>query len=166
MSVVICDSSTIIHLSRINRITLLRDFHGKIILSPAVWKEVVDEGQGRPGSSELKEASESGWIEVIAPENKPLIQMLERELHKGESETIALAVEMHADLVFLDESDARVAARILGLKISGVIGILIKAKLTGKIPSLRDDLDRLRGDAGFWIGDDLYHRVLKAAGEE
>ena len=58
-------------------------------------------------------------------------------------------------------------ARILGLKISGVIGILIKAKLAGKIPSLRDDLDRLREDAaGFWIGDDLYHRVLKAAGEE
>ena len=92
--------------------------------------------------------------------------MLERELHKGESETIALAAEMHADLVFLDESDARMVARILGLKISGVIGILIKAKLAGKIPSLRDELDRLREDAGFWIGDDLYHRVLKAAGEE
>jgi predicted nucleic acid-binding protein len=166
MPEVVCDSSTLIHLARINRIILLRDFHGKIILSPAVWKEVVDEGQGRPGSSELKVARDSGWIEVIAPENKPLIQMLERELHKGESETIALAAEMYADLVFLDESDARTAARILGLKISGVIGILIKARLVGKIPSLRDELDRLREDAGFWIGDDLYHRVLKAAGEE
>ena len=166
MHAVVCDSSKHIHLGRINRITLLRDFHGKIILSPAVWKEVVDEGQGRPSSSELKEARESGWIEVIAPGNKPLIQMMERELHKGESETIAMAAEMHADLVFLDESDARMAARILGLKISGVIGILIKAKLAGKIPSLRDELDRLREDAGFWIGDDLYHRVLKAAGEE
>jgi uncharacterized protein len=166
MPAVVCDSSTIIHLSRINRITLLRDFHGKIILSPDVWKEVVDEGQGRLGSSELKEARESGWIEVIAAENKPLIQMLERELHKGESETIALAAEMNADLVFLDESDARMAARILGLKISGVIRILIKAKLAGKIPSLRDEFDRLREDAGFWIGADLNHRVLKAAGEE
>ena len=166
MHAVVCDSSTPIHLARINRITLLKDFYGKIVVSPAVWNEVVDEGQGRSGSSELKEARESGWIEVIAPENKPLIQMLERELHKGESETIALAAEMHADLVFLDESDARMVARILGLKISGVIGILIKAKLAGKIPSLRDELDRLREDAGFWIGDDLYHRVLKATGEE
>lgn len=166
MPAVVCDSSTIIHLSRINRITLLRDFHGKIVVAPAVWNEVVDEGQGRPGSSELKEARESGWIEVIAPENKPLIQLLERELHKGESETIALAADMHAVLVFLDESDARKAARALGLKISGVIGILTRAKLAGKVSSLRNELDRLKADAGFWIGDDLYHLVLKTVGEE
>jgi hypothetical protein len=46
MPVVVCDSSTLIHLARINRITFLKDFYGKIVVAPAVWKEVVDEGQG------------------------------------------------------------------------------------------------------------------------
>ena len=47
MPAVVCDSSTLIHLARINRITFLKDFYGKIVVAPAVWKEVVDEVQGR-----------------------------------------------------------------------------------------------------------------------
>ncbi len=65
MPIVVCDSSTLIHLARIGRLSLLRDFHGKIIIVPAVWNEVVEEGQGKPGSSEIRDACESGWIEVI-----------------------------------------------------------------------------------------------------
>ncbi|RQW80597.1 MAG: hypothetical protein EHM14_04345 [Methanothrix sp.] len=60
----------------------------------------MEEGQGKPGSSEIRDARESGWIEVTAPHNGPLVQLLQRELNKGESETIALAVELHADLAF------------------------------------------------------------------
>lgn len=165
MPPVVCDSSTWIHLTRIDRLSFLEDFHGKIIVVPAVWEEVVDEGHGRPGSSELRDALESGWIEVIAPKNGPLVKLLQRELHKGESETIALAVERHAELVFLDESDARKVARIYGLKVSGVVGILIRAKLAGKIESLREELERLRNDGGFWIGKDVFDRALKAVGE-
>jgi predicted nucleic acid-binding protein len=92
MPAVVCDSSTWIHLARINRLSLLKDSYTKIIAVPAVWEEVVDEGLGRPGSSELRNARESSWIEVIAPKNGPLVKLLQRELHKGESETIALAV--------------------------------------------------------------------------
>jgi predicted nucleic acid-binding protein len=165
MPVVVCDSSTLIHLARIGRLSLLTDFHSKIIVVPAVWKEVVDEGQSRPGSSEIRYARESGWIEVTMPHNGPLVQLLLRELHKGESETIALAVELHADLVFLDENDARRVAKVYGLNISGVVGILIRAKLAGKVASLRNELDSLRTNGGFWIGNDVYNRALNAVGE-
>lgn len=165
MPVVVCDSSTIIHLARIGRLSLLRDFHERIIVVPAVWNEAVEEGQGKPGSSEIRDARESGWIEVTAPHNGPLVQLLQRELHKGESETIALAVELHADLAFLDESDARRVAKIYGLKMSGVVGILIRAKFAGMVTSLRNELDKLRLDGGFWIGDDVYDRALAAVGE-
>lgn len=102
---------------------------------------------------------------MISPHNGPLVQLLQRELHKGESETIALAVELHADLAFLDESDARRVTKIYGLKMSGVIGILIRAKLSGKVTSLRNELDNLRLDGGFWIGDDVFDRALAAVGE-
>ncbi|MDD2755975.1 MAG: DUF3368 domain-containing protein, partial [Methanothrix sp.] len=53
-----------------------------------------------------------------------------------------------------------------GLKISGVIGILIRAKLAGRISSLQDDLDRLRIDAGFWIGEEIYRKALRVSGED
>jgi predicted nucleic acid-binding protein len=91
---------------------------------------------------------------------------LERELHKGEAETIALAIERHPEVVFLDELEARRVATVYGLRKTGVIGILIRAKLEGRITSLREELDKLRNEVGFWIGDALYRRVLQAVAEE
>jgi len=87
-------------------------------------------------------------------------------LHEGESETIALAVQLTTDVVFLEESEARRTARVYGLNITGVIGILIRARREGRIPSLQEELDRLRNDAGFWIGDDIYKKALHASGED
>ncbi|HUS75082.1 MAG TPA: DUF3368 domain-containing protein [Methanothrix sp.] len=162
----ISDSSTLIHLAKIRRLTLLREFHKKIFIAPAVWKEVVQEGREWPGSSEVEQGRQAGWIEVVDPVNRPLINLLQKDLHEGESETIALAVQLNADIVFLDESEARRTARVYGLNITGVIGILIRAKREGRIPSLREELDRLRNDAGFWIGDDVYKKALQASGED
>ena len=162
----VSDSSTLIHLAKIGRLNLLHEFHEKILVAPAVWKEVVEEGQSWPGSSELKEARRSGWIEVAAPANQALVHLLQKDLHAGESETIALAVECSADIVFLDESEARMTARIYGLNKSGVIGILIRARREGKIPSLQEELDRLRNDAGFWIAEELYRKALGAVDED
>ncbi len=57
-------------------------------------------------------------------------------------------------------------ADVYGLRKTGVIGILIRAKLEGKVASLREELDRLRCEAGFWIGDELYWQALKVVAEE
>ena len=131
-----------------------------------VWKEVVEEGKERPGAGEVKEAHKSCWIEVVAPTNESVVRLLERELHKGEAETIALAIERHPEVIFLDELEARRVANVYGLRKTGVIGILIRAKLEGKVASLREELDRLRSEAGFWIGDEIYWQALKAVAEE
>jgi hypothetical protein len=48
---VICDSSSLIHLAGIGRLGLLRELYGKLIVPAAVWREVVEEGKGRPGIS-------------------------------------------------------------------------------------------------------------------
>ncbi len=95
-----------------------------------------------------------------------MVRLLKRELHEGEAETIALAVEQHPEVVFLDELEARRVADVYGLHKTGVIGVLIRAKLEGKVTSLRKELDKLRNDAGFWIGDLLYRRALQAVAEE
>lgn len=161
----VSDSSTLIHLAKIGRLYLLFEFHKKILIAPAVWKEVVQEGRKWPGSSEVEEGRQLGRIDVVAPANRPLICFLQKDLHEGESETIALAVELNPDVVFLDESEARKTAGVYGLNISGVIGILIRAKREGRIVSLKEELDRLRNDAGFWIGEEIYKKALHASSE-
>ena len=165
MPVTVSNSSTLIHLGAIGRLALLRAFYGKISVPPAVWREVVEEGKGRAGAIEVEEAREAGWIEVVSPGDASLSSLLQRDLDEGESEAIALAVERQADVVLLDESDARRAADLLGLPRTGVVGVLIRARLEGKIASLREELDRLREDAGFWIAEDLYRRALEAVEE-
>jgi len=162
----ISDSSTLIHLAGIGRLKLLKEFYEKILITPAVWDEVVVAVQGMAGADEVNGASNAGWIEGIAPTNESVVRLLGRELHKGEAETIALAVERHPEVIFPDESEARRVANVYGLRRTGVIGILIRAKLEGKVISLREELDKLRSEAGFWIGDEIYWHALKAAAEE
>ncbi|MBI2875643.1 MAG: DUF3368 domain-containing protein [Candidatus Tectomicrobia bacterium] len=163
---VISDSSTLIHLAAIDRLALLKDFYGKITLPPAVWREVIEEGKGKAGAVEIEKARQTGWIEVVSPEGGPLLHLLRRDLDEGEAEVIALALGQQADLVLLDESEARRIAELYGLPKTGLIGILIRAKREGKVHSLQIELDKLRYQAGFWIEEGLYHQALHAVGEE
>ena len=160
--IVISNSSALINLVIIGRLGLLREKFGEIIVPQAVWQEVVIEGAGKPGAKEVERAN---WIRVEEVTNKPLVQLLEQKLDDEESEAIALALEVGADLVLLDERDARDTAESLGLDILGVIGILIWAKKKGLILSLQDELDQLRNVAKFRFNDELYRRVLAEVGE-
>jgi len=60
MQEAISDSSTLIHLAGIERLELLKESYEKILITPEVWKEVVEEGKERPGAREVKEAHKSG----------------------------------------------------------------------------------------------------------
>lgn len=162
---VVCDSSTLIHLSAIGHLPLLRVFYGTLTVPAAVWREVVEQGMGRPGVRDVVTAHQEGWLEISASVNKPLLLSLQQALDDGEAEVIALAVEQRASLVLLDESEARRIAGVFGLEKTGAIGVLIKAKVEGKIPSLKPELDKLREVSGFWIDDRLYQRALDAVGE-
>lgn len=90
---------------------------------------------------------------------------LKQDLDNGEAEVIALGIEHQAELVLLDETEARRIAELFGLKKTGAVGILIRAKLEGKIQDLRTELDRLRTVGGFWIEEGLYKAVLQSVGE-
>jgi predicted nucleic acid-binding protein len=155
---VICDSSSLIHLAGIGRLSLLRELYGKLIVPAAVWREVVEEGRGRPGVVEVQEARLAGWIEVRSVTQELLLKSLKQELDDGEAEVISLAVELKASLVLVDETEARRVASLYGLNKTGAIGVLIRARLAGK-------LDRLRAESGFWIEEQLYLQALAAVGE-
>jgi hypothetical protein len=90
---------------------------------------------------------------------------LTADLDRGESETLALAVELRADVVLLDEKEGRRMARRLGLRPFGVIGVLLAARQRGLVPALRPLLDSLRDRAGFRLSNAVIHEVLDLAGE-
>ena len=122
--IVVADASVLIALSSIGYLYLIQDkFASKILIPPAVRKEVVEQGGDRPGSHQVSKAD---WINVHELKNKDISRILKMELDEGESESIALADELKADVVLLDEKDARRVAKQLGLKVLGTIGILAR----------------------------------------
>lgn len=85
-------------------------------------------------------------------------------IHKGEAETISLAEELSADLLLLDDYWARKFAEYRRFKITGTLGILIKAKKQGLISLIKTYMDKLIA-SNFRISDELYNHALKIAGE-
>jgi predicted nucleic acid-binding protein len=107
----------------------------------------------------------AAWVDRHEVENRTLVTILRRDLDRGEAETLALAIELKADLVLLDEQEGRHAASRLGLPSLGVLGMLLQAKRLQKIEEIRPHLDALRQRAGFYLGDRLYGDILEQAGE-
>jgi predicted nucleic acid-binding protein len=159
---VVSNTSPLINLAAVGQLDLLRQLYGKIVIPQAVFREVVVVGAGQPGTTEVQTLS---WIEMVQVTNQPLLASLRLDLDEGEAEAIALAVELGADLLLLDERRGRAVASRLGLKFIGLLGILIEAKHEGLIAAIQPILDDLITTAGFWISNQLYSRVLQEAGE-
>lgn len=103
------------------------------------------------------------WLQVQAPANKLVVTALKTFLGGGESEAIALAQEVDA-LAILDDRRARRAARQLGLRVKGTVGLLAQAKQEGVIPLLKPILNALEAN-GFFMSDELKEEALRLAGE-
>lgn len=162
MPLVISNSSPIINLAIIGRLDLIRKFWGKIYIPEVVWQEVVIDGKDREEVDTIKEAD---WIIVEKVQDNNLVIALEQDLDKGEAEAIVLAIEKEADIVLIDESDAREVADIYGINKTGVLGILIMAKLRNEISSLKAEIDNLQKKANFWLKDSLIEGALEKVGE-
>lgn len=88
-----------------------------------------------PKQFAIREAISSGWIQVQEASNEPLAQLLKQTLDRGEAEAISLAIELEADWTLLDEREGRKVAKSLGLNVTGILGILLRAKQLGEIES-------------------------------
>jgi len=90
---------------------------------------------------------------------------LNEQLDLGESQAIALAKEIAANLLLIDERQGTAIARNMGLKTMGILGILLESKKQNFIPAQKPLLIELRAKAGFWMTDILEKQILSAAGE-
>jgi predicted nucleic acid-binding protein len=106
---------------------------------------------------------EADWLEVV-PLQDPGRADLIADLERGEAEVLALAQERNADLVIIDERLARRHANRLGMRLTGTLGMLLKAKQLGMIEAVAPVIDQLR-QGGIRLGDDVVTEVLRLAGE-
>ncbi len=129
---------------------------GEVWVPPAVAEELAAASVALPGEPAFR---------VRAPGNTNLVRRLRTNLDPGESEAIALAVEVDADLILIDEARGRAVAVTLGLEPRGALGILVRAKAAGIIPAVAPLIVRLRAGLNFRLTDELIARVLALAGE-
>ena len=120
---VVANASPIMNLAIIGRLDLLNHVFGDVMIPEAVWHEVVVDGVGHPGVSEIESAA---WLHVVPAKNGSLVRALRQELDAGEAEAIALAVESKADLLVMDEKIGRETAAFLGVEVMGLVGVLYR----------------------------------------
>ncbi len=161
--IVVSNTSPLTNLAAIGQFDLLRRLYGRLHIAHGVWQELNAGGEPWPGCDEVAEAD---WIEQHAVQNRSLVTALRRDLDCGEAETIALALELEANLVLLDEKEGRHAAQRLGLRVVGVVGILLEAKANSVVGEIRPHVDALRRTAGVYLSDSVCQRALTLAGED
>jgi predicted nucleic acid-binding protein len=159
---VVSNSSPLIALAVIGSLDLLQALYGEIHIPEEVFTEVVIRGAGRPGASEVAGAR---WIVRHALVNRLVVaQLLDSGIDAGESEAIALATELSARLLILDERRGRTVARERNLLVTGTLGVLIAAKQARIVPAISPLLDGLLA-AGVYLGPQLIESALQLAGE-
>ncbi len=160
----VSNTSPISNLAWIGHLNLLRDQFREVRIPKAVETEL----QNIPEPAVrmvIDEALRAGWLKVRSASDAALVSLLNVELHPGEAEAIALAVEIKPEWLLIDEREGRNKARQLGLPLTGVLGMLLRAKKQGHITALKPAIDSLRNRARFFIAPSLEAAILAEAGE-
>ena len=83
------------------------------------------------------------WLVVDSPADHNRVQTLCEQLDAGEAKAIALAVERQAGLLLIDERRGRRIAVAMGLAVTGLLGVVARAKRGGFIPLAKPVIDQI-----------------------
>ena len=157
---IILDSSPLIHLTKIGKLEYLIDLFDFIIISNAVYKEVIEEGikAGYSDATLILNYLKNNKIKEIKIEN--LDPLLKEYLHPGESESIQLAKHLKIILV-IDEKKGRLIAEQKGIKFlttADVLLLLLKEGLFN-FDFFKKNLAKYSADG--WLGINIYQKYLE-----
>lgn len=161
---VVSNTSPVMNLAVVGLLNLLRRQFGEVIVPEAVIAELRLDTDF-PGTENIRRAISEGWLREEKVENRQMVLALRRELDNEEAEAIALALQLKINLILMDEREGRSSAKSMGLTPIGILGILIRAKQDGEVNSVREILNRLRSEAGFYVSDELMQNILLEIGE-
>jgi predicted nucleic acid-binding protein len=159
---VVSNATPLIYLAKIGKLELLKRTFAEVIIPEQVRKEVVDKGKKlkHEDAFVIEKAINEGWLRVLKTDllESPI------ELETGEIAVISLAKRMRIEEVLIDETLARTAAKLFGLRARGTIFVLLRA-LEDKIINLDEFLDLLQQLArkGFRLQEVIYLEAIRQA---
>jgi predicted nucleic acid-binding protein len=148
--IIISDTSCLILLDKIGELNLLQKIFGSITIT----QEIADEFNFELPS----------WFKIEHAINKTYQKILEASLDKGEASAIAYAIEQNDCLLIIDDYKGRKFAEQLGIKITGTLGVLVEAKLSGQINSVKPIIEKIK-KTDFRLTSELENEVLVKSNE-
>jgi predicted nucleic acid-binding protein len=152
--IIVSDTTAITSLLQISQIDLLRKLFGEVYIPPAVHRELMAYHQNLPD-----------FIRISVTVRHDLLPFDKEQLDQGEIEAITLAKELNARYLIIDELIGRRIAEELGINCIGLVGVLILAKHSDLLNSLRETLDQLEETAGFYLHKAIKTKALLSTGE-
>jgi uncharacterized protein len=157
---VICNTSPLLYLNLVGQLDILPALYHTVTIPPAVRAELL---VGRQQGVQIPEIDDLSWLVIVALKDRTLIPLV-TDLGAGEAEVIGLAKEYPNSRLILDDTLGRRIASVNKLTFTGTVGVIIKAKQAGLVPTVKPIVQALR-QAGLWLSDDLIQNVLHQAGE-
>ena len=158
--IVISDTTPIISLLKINKLSLLQILFKNVIIPQAVYNELISNPKY---TNEAVIIFNTSYISIKKVENRQQVDELRNNsgLDIGESEAITYSKMVNADLLLMDEQKGRSVAKQLGLSITGTIGILIQA-FNENLISKEEILESITilKESGRYISESLYNRLI------
>jgi uncharacterized protein len=152
--IVVSDTSPLTALLTVGEISILRELFSEVVIPEAVQMELCRTHSDLPD-----------WIRVHVVRNRSSAAHFAQFVDLGEAEAIALAKELRADHLLIDERKGRRLAAQEGLSVIGLLGAVILARKRGLIPSARTLLERLDREAGVYLSHDVRESALKTVNE-
>jgi predicted nucleic acid-binding protein len=131
----------------------------EILIPQAVVSEIL----AGPSSDAARQSLEKGWGQVVVPKNIPP-ELLEWGLGPGETSVLAISLERKSATIVFDDAAARTCAKTMGLEVIGTLGVILRAKRKGLIPSAAELLKKLRA-AGLHLDNKVADSALRGIGE-
>jgi predicted nucleic acid-binding protein len=155
------NTGPLIALAKADQLALLQTLYKDAQIPSAVHRELMAKSGIEAERLDLALAS---FVRVVPmPPLPPEVDRLTRGLGPGEQQALALAYAT-GGLLLIDDRAGRSAARRLGVNVTGVVGVLIRAKQEGHIPMIRPILEVIRNH-GYWLSDSVVETAVKLAGE-
>jgi hypothetical protein len=157
---IICNTSPLQYLHQLNQLQIMPSLAGSIIIPQAVVDEIA---AGIAWGIDLPDLQKLNWVDIQSPLSRTAVPLV-THLGSGETEVIMLALESSDTTVILDDALARKTAELLGIRMTGTLGLLLDAKRIGLIDKLTPVIEQLQA-LNFRLAPHTREAVLRMAGE-
>jgi uncharacterized protein len=161
VTLVVSDTSPVRALNHLGLLNVLEQLYGGVFIPTAV----ADELEFPAHDFVAIEISKNSTFHIRDVIDRERLREIRTTIDAGEAEAIALALEINADFLLIDELAGRTVAEEMGLRYIGVLGVLLRAKNFRLIDSVCPLMDKLQYQLNFFISPTLYEQVRRLAGE-